>query len=142
MFVSCSYFAIDQFFRIPGIIIINFHQETDFTKIQHMLNFVAKGGLQHADSIYYVLVFKCLRYKSFENTVGKGGIARNEQFLLFLQCFLPSWTSSCHFYQIQNCCLQTLSGWKSKKFVTWERVNHTWRQQIKQEGHDGPVSLH
>ena len=27
--------------------------------------------------------------KSFENTVAKGEIARNEQFLLFQQCFLP-----------------------------------------------------
>ena len=26
--------------------------------------------------------------KPFENTVGKGEIARNEQFLLFPQCFL------------------------------------------------------
>ena len=26
-------------------------------------------------------------YKSFENTVGKGEIARYEQFLLFPQCF-------------------------------------------------------
>ena len=34
------------------------------------------------------LVFTCLQYKSFENTVGKGEIARNEQFLLFQQCFL------------------------------------------------------
>ena len=34
------------------------------------------------------LVFTCLQYKSFENTEGKGGIARNEQFLLFPQCFL------------------------------------------------------
>ena len=33
--------------------------------------------------------FACLQYKSFENTVGKGEIARNEQFLLFPQCFLP-----------------------------------------------------
>ena len=31
----------------------------------------------------------CLQYKSFENTVGKGEIARNKQFLLFAQCFLP-----------------------------------------------------
>ena len=29
------------------------------------------------------LVFTCLQYKSIENTVGKGEIARNEQFLLF-----------------------------------------------------------
>ena len=33
------------------------------------------------------LVFTCLQYKSFENFVGKGEIARNEQFLLFPQCF-------------------------------------------------------
>ena len=30
----------------------------------------------------------CLHYKSLENNVGKGEIARNEQFLLFPQCFL------------------------------------------------------
>ena len=35
------------------------------------------------------LVFTCLKYKFFENTVRKGEIARNEQFLLFPQCFLP-----------------------------------------------------
>ena len=35
------------------------------------------------------LVFTCLQYKSFENTVGKGEIAHDEQFLLFLLCFLP-----------------------------------------------------
>ena len=31
----------------------------------------------------------CLQYKSFENTVGKGEIARNEQFLLFPSVFYP-----------------------------------------------------
>ena len=40
---------------------------------------------------------------SFENTVGKGEIARNEQFLLFPQCFLLIWRTFCHFYQIWNC---------------------------------------
>ena len=41
------------------------------------------------------LVFTCLQYKSFENTVGKGETAHNEQFLLFpvflthLENFLP-----------------------------------------------------
>ena len=29
--------------------------------------------------------------QAFENTVGKGEIARNKQFLLFPQCFLPVW---------------------------------------------------
>ena len=31
--------------------------------------------------------FTCLQYKSFENTVGKGEISRNEQFLLFHSVF-------------------------------------------------------
>ena len=35
------------------------------------------------------LVFTCLQKKSVENTVRKEEIARNEQFLLFPQCFLP-----------------------------------------------------
>ena len=46
------------------------------------------------------LGFMCLQYKSFENTVGKGEMARNEQFLLFPQCFLPVWKTFCHFHQI------------------------------------------
>ena len=33
--------------------------------------------------------FTCQLNKSFENTVGKGEIAHNEQFLPFPQCFLP-----------------------------------------------------
>ena len=32
--------------------------------------------------------YTCLQSKSLENTVGKGKIARNEQFFLFQQCFL------------------------------------------------------
>ena len=35
-----------------------------------------------------------------ENTVGKGEIARNKQFLLFPQCFLPVWIAFCHIRQI------------------------------------------
>ena len=46
------------------------------------------------------LVFTCLQYKSFENTVGKGEIACNEQFLLFPQCFLPIWRTFYHIHQI------------------------------------------
>ena len=60
--------------------------------------------------------------KSFENTVGKGEIARNEQFLLFPQCFLSLWRTFCHFRHTKNCRLQSLSVWKSLKFVVWERV--------------------
>ena len=39
--------------------------------------------------------------KPFENTVGKGEIARNEQFLLFPQCFLPIWITFCHFVKLE-----------------------------------------
>ena len=38
--------------------------------------------------------------KPFENTAGIGGIAHNEQFLLFPQSFLPVWLTCCHFCQI------------------------------------------
>ena len=65
----------------------------------------------------------CLHYNSSENTVGKGEIAHNEQFLHFQQCFLPVRRPFCHFNQIRNCHLQTLSVWKSLKFVVWESVN-------------------
>ena len=68
------------------------------------------------------LVFTCLQYKSFEDTVGKGEIVHKEQFLLFPQCFLPIWRTFCHFHQIRNCRLQTLLVWKSLKTVVWEKV--------------------
>ena len=52
--------------------------------------------------------FTCLHYKSFENIAGKGEIARNEQFLIFPQCFLLISENFCHFHHIRNCRLQTL----------------------------------
>ena len=64
----------------------------------------------------------CLQCKSFENTLGKGEIARNEQFLLFPQCFLPIWRTYCHFFfkfEIVDC---KLFQFGSLKFVAWERV--------------------
>ena len=42
-----------------------------------------------------------------------------EKLLLFPQCFLPVWITCCHIRQIWNCRLQTLSVWKSLKFVVW-----------------------
>ena len=62
-----------------------------------------------------------LQYKSFANNVEKGDIACNEQLLLPLY-FLP-FSHFCHFHQILHFCQQTLSVWKSLKFVVWERVN-------------------
>ena len=69
------------------------------------------------------LVFTCLLYKSSENTVGKGEIAHNEQFLLFPQCILPFWITFCHIHKIWNCHLQTLSVWKSLKFVVGKELS-------------------
>ena len=58
--------------------------------------------------------------KPFENTEGKGEIACNEQFLFFPTVFSTIlWITFCHFHQISNCRLQTLSVWKSLKFVVW-----------------------
>ena len=67
---------------------------------------------------------------SLENTVGKGEIARNEQFLLFPQCFLPVWRTFFHNHQIWNCRLLTLTIWKSLKFVVWERLKHLYIMYI------------
>ena len=73
----------------------------------------------------------CLQYKSLENTVGKGEIARDEQFLLFPHCFLPFRRPFCYFDQIQNFRVLTLSVWKSLKSVVWERVNQSEFDQIQ-----------
>ena len=62
-----------------------------------------------------------LQYKSFENTVQKGEIVPNKEFLLFPLCFLPFLRTFPHF-QFGNCCLQTLSVLKGHNFVVWERV--------------------
>ena len=55
--------------------------------------------------------------KPLENTVGKGENTHNEQFLLFPQCFLPILITYYHFRHNLNCHQQTLSVWKSLKFV-------------------------
>ena len=62
-----------------------------------------------------------LQCKSFENSEGKGELARHEQFLLFPQCFLPFQRTLPRFHELQTCPLQTLSVWESLKFVVWER---------------------
>ena len=39
------------------------------------------------------------------------------------RCFLPIWRICYHFLKFENCHQQTLSVWKSLKFVFWETVN-------------------
>ena len=65
--------------------------------------------------------FSCVCSMSLLKTVGKGEFVYNEQFILFPQYFLPFFRTFCHFHLIWNCHLQTLSVWKSLKFVIWER---------------------
>ena len=64
----------------------------------------------------------CLQFEAFENTVGKGEIARDEQFLLFPQFFEPVWRTFCDFHQTSELSSATLSFWNSRKLVIWERV--------------------
>ena len=69
--------------------------------------------------------------RPFENTVGKGEIACNKQFLLFPQCFLSVWRAICHFHQTCNCCLQTFLVWKSQvagSFGLYQEENATDRR--------------
>ena len=65
------------------------------------------------------LVFTCLQYKSFENTVGKEVLVKSN--FSFSYSFLPFQRTLHHFHQIQSCRLQTLAVWKRLKFVIWER---------------------
>ena len=53
----------------------------------------------------------------------------------FPQYFLPFWRTLPHFYQIQNCRLQTLSIWKSLKFLIWERVKAIYQMAQSFDDH-------
>ena len=59
--------------------------------------------------IFLTLSQTCLQHKAFENTVGKGEIARNEQFLLFHSVFYPVAESFTILIEIVNCRPYTLS---------------------------------
>ena len=59
-----------------------------------------------------------------ENTVGKGETACNEQFLLFLQCFLTFWVTFSSFSSNFKLSFANSFSLGSLKFVVWERVNY------------------
>ena len=63
-------------------------------------NILEIGEIAHYPFPKQALVFTCPQYKCFENTVGKGEIARGEQFLLFPLPFLSIWKTFCHFHQL------------------------------------------
>ena len=83
-------------------------------------------GLVHSVIPKQALVFTFLQYMSFEDTVGKGEIARDEvtsDFSFHHMCFLPVWRTFFHLNPIWKWQLQFLSFWKSLKCIVWERVN-------------------
>ena len=69
-------------------------------------------------------IFTCVQKKTYENTVRKGKIARKRAISPFPTVFCTLLYTVCHFYQILNIHLQTVSVWNTLKFVDWKRVNH------------------
>ena len=73
-------------------------------KIKHLLIVYINLRTCHKEIFnpfpHYDTFLTPLGNKPFENTVGKGEIARNDQFLLFPQCFLPVRITVFHFRQI------------------------------------------
>ena len=69
------------------------------------------------------LVFMCLQYKSFENTVIKGDIARNEQFLLFSQSFLHVWRTLPSSSNLKLSSANSFSLEESKICHFWKGLN-------------------
>ena len=65
-----------------------------------------------------------LQYKYFENTVGKGEIAYNEQFSSTHSVFYPFGKLSKIFIEFKIVICKTLSVWNSLKFVGWGRIRH------------------
>ena len=68
---------------------------------------------------FYCISTSCR--KSFENTVGKGEIARYEQFLLSHDVFYP-------FREFSSIFMKFV--WKSLRFVVWERVKGNEMSQV------------
>ena len=88
------------------------------SKITRKRHELCDWGIENMFGVVYLSLEKCLmydltrlslagspvtfdlRYKCFENCVGKGEIALYEQFLHIPHCFLPIWKTFCHFHQI------------------------------------------
>ena len=68
---------------------------------QNTITVVNKGAVLCEKGLNSFQTIPCFyMYTSFENTLGKSEIARDEQFLLFPQCFQPIWRPICHFHPI------------------------------------------
>ena len=64
----------------------------------------------------------CLQYKSFENSVGKGELACNWQFLLIPTVLSTSFEELSAIF-IKFKIVTCISIWKSVEFVVWEMVD-------------------
>ena len=88
---------------------------------------ITKGGLTLSQTSpgFYVSA------KLLENTVRKGEIARNKQFLLFPQCFLPFLKTFCHFHQIKDCHLEKLFHFGiAQNLLFGKGLKHHWSHHI------------
>ena len=75
---------------------VSFHIQNISNTMSHALTKAALNPFPNKPWFLHV----CSVDKSFENTVGKGEIACNRQFLLFSHCFLHVWRTFCYFHQI------------------------------------------
>ena len=69
------------------------------------------------------LVFMCLQYKSFENTVGKGKLLVTSNFSFSHSVFYPLGELSAIFNKFEIVICKLFSVLKGLNFLVWERVN-------------------
>ena len=75
-----------------------------------------KGAITHSHTM---TPFDAPGKQAFKKHWVKEKLLVTSNFSFSLKCFLHFWITFCHFRQIWNCHLQTLSVWKSLKFVVW-----------------------
>ena len=92
-----------------------YYKNIRFSVSMCFTQFISTGNLYEPISTQY-RIFRYNRYTAVENTVRKGEIACNKQFLLFSRCFLPNTVLIFHFKCTLKCRLQFVSIWTSLKF--------------------------
>ena len=71
--------------------------------------------------VFHNHIFLCVCSTSFLKTLWEKEKLLVTNNFSISQRFLPFLRTLCYFHQILNFCLQTLSVWKSLKFVVWEK---------------------
>ena len=108
--------TIEKVERILVKVTSSFCFRSYFTEPSHKMLY--QGKMKYF--VYFEDLFPCWIFAIYELTpltlsqtspgfyVSAEEVSHNEQFLLFPH-FLPLWRTFCNIYQIQNCCLQSLS---------------------------------